>query len=60
MTMKKFLKRAEKGDKLTQDDLNTVYTTVDKAKKVGLIKPNTAARRKSRATRVFNTQGDKK
>lgn len=49
MAIKKFLKNANKS----QEELNTVYKYIDKCKKVGVIKKNTAARKKSRVAKAF-------
>ena len=56
MAIKKFLKSISKAEKLSQDDLNTVYKFIDKCKKVGVIKKNTAARKKSRVAKAFAKQ----
>jgi len=45
-------KKKASGESLTETDLSTVYRAIDKAYKIGLIKRNTAARKKSRAAKV--------
>jgi len=49
-TALKNVRRAEKGDKTT---LAAAYKAIDKAAKRGLIKKNTAARRKAKASRAL-------
>ena len=56
MAIKKFLKSITKAEKLSQTDLNTVYKYIDKCMKVGVIKKNTAARKKSRVAKAFAKQ----
>jgi len=53
MAIKKFLKTTNKS----QEELNTIYKYVDKCQKVGVIKKNTAARKKSRVAKAFAKQG---
>jgi len=53
MAIKKFLKSITKGEKVEQEDLNKVYKFIDKCQKVGVIKKNTASRKKSRVARMF-------
>ncbi len=49
MAIKKFLKNENKS----QEELNNVYKYIDKCKKVGILKTNTAARKKSRVAKAF-------
>ncbi len=49
MAIKKFLKNENR----TQEDLNSIYKYIDKCQKVGIIKKNTAARKKSRVAKVL-------
>ncbi len=56
MAIKKFLKSIDKAEKLGQEDLNKVYKFIDKCTKVGVIKKNTAARKKSRVAKAFAKQ----
>ena len=44
-----------KDDK-SQEELNSVYKYIDKCKKVGVIKKNTAARKKSRVAKALAKQ----
>ncbi|HRX64060.1 MAG TPA: 30S ribosomal protein S20 [Candidatus Absconditabacterales bacterium] len=63
MAIKKFKKSAEKGEKLTQKDLNTVYKYIDKCTKIGLIKKKNGSRKKSNVAKLLsstNTKSDKK
>lgn len=52
MAIKKFLKNENKS----QEELNSVYKYIDKCKKVGVIKKNTAARKKSRVAKALAKQ----
>ena len=52
MAIKKFLK----NEKKSQEELNTIYKYIDKCQKVGIIKKNTAARKKSRMAKAFAAQ----
>ena len=56
MAIKKFLKSITKGEKVAQEDLNNVYKFIDKCTKVGVIKKNTASRKKSRVAKAFAKQ----
>ena len=56
MAIKKFLKSINKSEKIEQEELNKVYKFIDKCKKVGVIKKNTAARKKSRVAKAFAKQ----
>jgi len=49
MAIKKFLKNTNKS----QEELNAVYKFIDKCKKVGVIKKNTASRKKSRVAKAL-------
>ena len=51
---KVFLKKIEKGEKLKETDLSTVYAKIDKAQKKNLLHKKTAARRKALVARRFN------
>jgi len=59
IAIKKFLRQAEKGEGLLIEKLNEVYKYIDKAAKIGIIKKKTAARKKSRVARVYNSQKTK-
>ncbi len=50
MAIKKFLKNPQK----TQEELAKVYKYIDKCCKVGIIKKNTAARKKARVTKALS------
>ncbi len=52
--MKKFLKLAMSEKKEAQILLPTIYASIDKAAKIGVIKKNTASRKKSRIARALN------
>jgi small subunit ribosomal protein S20 len=52
MAIKKFLK----NEKKSQEELNLIYKYIDKCQKVGIIKKNTAARKKSRMAKAFAAQ----
>ncbi len=56
MAIKKFLKSITKAEKIWQEDLNNIYKFIDKCQKVGVIKKNTAARKKSRVAKAFAKQ----
>jgi ribosomal protein S20 len=56
MAIKKFLKSITKAEKVWQEDLNNIYKFIDKCQKVGVIKKNTAARKKSRVAKAFAKQ----
>ncbi len=53
MAIKKFLKNPNKS----QEELNMVYKYIDKCMKVGVIKKNTAARKKARVAKALAKQG---
>jgi len=55
MAIKKFIKNVAKWEAVSFDDLKKVYKFVDKCAKVWVIKKKTAARKKSRISRLFNT-----
>ena len=52
MAIKKFLKTENKS----QEELNNVYKFIDKCRKVGVIKKNTASRKKAKAAKAFAKQ----
>jgi small subunit ribosomal protein S20 len=52
MAIKKFLKNPNKS----QDELNIIYKYIDKCNKVGIIKKNTASRKKSRVAKALAKQ----
>jgi small subunit ribosomal protein S20 len=54
MGIKKFIKNIEKGTKTAQEELNLLYKYIDKACKVGILKKQTAARRKARVAKLFH------
>ena len=56
MEMKKFLKKVQKWETVSIQDLSNVYKVIDKCKKVGVIKKKNAARKKSRMAKSFNTK----
>lgn len=56
MAIKKFLKSVTKTEKVSQEDLSIVYKYIDKCTKVGIIKKNTASRKKSRVAKAFAKQ----
>ncbi|MFA6256505.1 MAG: 30S ribosomal protein S20 [Candidatus Absconditabacterales bacterium] len=56
MAIKKFLKSTNKAEKIGQEELDKVYKFIDKCQKVGVIKKNTAARKKSRVAKAFAKQ----
>ena len=56
MAIKKFLKSINKAEKVWQEELDKVYKFIDKCYKVGVIKKNTAARKKSRVAKAFAKQ----
>ena len=51
---KKLLNAKAKGDKVSDKMLSDTYRAIDKAYKAGIIKKNTAARKKSRVAKAFN------
>ncbi len=53
MAIKKLLKSLHKNESLGQEELAKVYKYIDKCQKVGIIKKNTAARKKSRVAKAF-------
>ena len=55
MAIKKFMKNANKGTVGAQEELNALYKYIDKACKVGVLKKQTAARRKSRVAKMYNS-----
>jgi len=54
MSIKKLMKKSENGEKLKPESLSETYKYIDKAEKIGILKKNTAARRKSKVARAFN------
>ena len=56
MAIKKFLKSINKAENVWQEELSKVYKFIDKCTKVGVIKKNTAARKKSRVAKAFAKQ----
>jgi len=54
MAIKKFAKNVTKGVAVAEEELHTLYKYIDKACKVGVIKKQTAAKRKSSVARAFN------
>jgi small subunit ribosomal protein S20 len=54
MAIKKFMKNISKGVSVAETELHALYKYIDKACKVGVLKKQTAARRKSRVTKIFN------
>lgn len=56
MAIKKFLRSISKAEKIWQEELNQVYKFIDKCTKVGVIKKNTAARKKARVAKAFAKQ----
>ncbi len=56
MAIKKFLKSINKAEKVWQEELDKVYKFIDKCTKVGVIKKNTASRKKSRVAKAFAKQ----
>lgn len=53
-SIKTIVKAKAKGDKLPVDMLNQAYSKIDKALKSGLLKKNTAARRKAKVARMMS------
>ena len=53
-TIKEFQSLAESDTKKAQEMVSTVYKRIDKAAKKGVIKPNTAARKKSSMMRTLS------
>ena len=54
MAIKKFMKNLTKGADIAEEELHTLYKYIDKACKVGVLKKQTAARRKSRVAKLYN------
>ena len=54
-TVKKSLKKVVAADKSVKDDLATIMKVVDKAAKKGIIKKQTADRKKSRLAKKINS-----
>ncbi len=55
VAVKKGLKKVQAVDKSVKDDLALVMKAIDKAAKKGVIKKNTASRKKSRLAKKINT-----
>lgn len=53
-TVKKIVKLAKEDKTKALKDLSTAYQAIDKAMKRGVIKKNTAARKKSRLAKMLN------
>ena len=60
MAVKKFMKNVTKGAVTSPEELKSLHKYIDKACKVGVLKKQTAARRKSRVTKLFNTSSKSK
>ncbi|AHB41135.1 TPA: 30S ribosomal protein S20 [Patescibacteria group bacterium] len=54
MAIKKFMKNLTKGVVVAETEVQNLYKYIDKACKVGVLKKQTAARRKSRVAKMFN------
>ncbi len=54
MAIKKFIKNISKGVSVAETELQSLYKYIDKACKVGVLRKQTAARRKSRVAKLFN------
>lgn len=54
LEMKSAIKQAKKSK--TQEDLKKAYSVIDRARKRGVIHPNTAARKKSRLAKFVKEQ----
>ncbi len=50
--IKTVTKTVAKGDKVPADMVNVAYSKIDKALKAGLLKKNTAARRKAKVAKM--------
>ncbi|MCS6983102.1 MAG: 30S ribosomal protein S20 [Candidatus Absconditabacterales bacterium] len=50
-----FRKKVRKGESVSLDDVNKIYSLVDKAKAKNLLHRNTAARRKSRFMKMYQS-----
>ena len=59
MAIKKFMKNLNKGVVVAETELQSLYKYIDKACKVGVLKKQTAARRKSRVAKLFNDANKK-
>lgn len=51
-SIKTITKTKVKGDTIPADMVNVAYSKIDKALKAGLLKPNTAARRKAKIAKM--------
>jgi len=56
MNIKKLLKKAGSDEKVSAEELSSVYKYIDKCLKIGLIKSKTASRKKSRVATAVNKQ----
>ena len=54
MAIKKFRKAIEKGDKVTQEQVNTIYKYIDKCVKVGILKKKNWGRKKHNIAVMFD------
>ena len=54
MSMKKFVKAIEKGEKVEVAQLSELYKSVDKCLKVGILKQRNASRKKARMAKMFH------
>jgi len=54
MGIKSLIKKVAKWEDVKQEQISEIYKSIDKAEKVGILKKNTAARKKSRVARIFN------
>ena len=54
VAIKIFMKKIEKGEKLTAKDVSDVYAKIDKAQKKNILHKNTAARRKALVAKRYN------
>ena len=54
VAIKKIIKKWSKWEKIDTKELSTVYKFIDKSAKVWVIKKKTAARKKSRITKLLN------
>lgn len=59
MAIKKFMKNIAKGADIAESELQLLHKYIDKACKVGVLKKQTAARKKSNITKIYNTNKKK-
>ncbi len=57
-SIKMFIKKLEKWEKVTNEDLWEVYKNIDKCLKIWLIHKNNASRKKSRIAKIYNKSLD--